>query len=55
MTIFVTRKINFHEVQLDELEYICDLNKVIKYCKPLNIIGFDFETTGLDPYLSDLS
>lgn len=53
MTIFVTRKINFHEVQLDELEYICDLNKVINYCKPLNIIGFDFETTGLDPYLSE--
>ena len=53
MIIFVTRKINQHELEFEDLQYICDLNKVINYCKPLNIIGFDFETTGIDPYLSE--
>lgn len=53
MIQFVTRKIHKHNVQLEEIQYICDLNKVINYCMPLDVIGFDFETTGLDPYLSE--
>jgi len=53
MIQFVTRKIHKHEVQLEEIQYICDLNKVISYCMSLDVIGFDFETTGIDPYLSE--
>ena len=51
MIYFVTKRVSYHNVQFnDEIEYECDIEKLIDYCKNLSVIGYDMETGGLDPY-----
>jgi DNA polymerase I-like protein with 3'-5' exonuclease and polymerase domains len=55
MIYFVTKNATKHEVTFEEdIKYECCLEKVIDYCKSLEVIGFDKETTGLDAYLAKI-
>ena len=53
MIYFVTKNATKHQVNFDEeIKYECCLEKVINYCKPLDVVGFDKETTGLDALIA---
>lgn len=54
MIYFVTRKQHKVVNIEDELEIIDDLTLVSDYINKLSVIGFDLETTGLDPYKNDI-